>query len=394
MSSAISAPTTLPLPAEATGSRIARRVDQWIVLATVGLVSIGIIVVYSASAVRAYQTTGQSTAFLAKHLAAVGLGVTLMIGAIRVPVERWSRHAYALLAVSVVLLLAVWIPGAGRRVNGALRWLAIGPATFQPAELAKLAVVVYLAHSLAKKREMVRTFSVGVLPHVAVTALIVGLIILQPDFGTSVIIMATLGVMLFVAGARIAYLILAGLAALPGAIYYISTKPHAWERILVFINPEAYRTNIGYQVWESLVSFGSGGAVGAGLGQGQQKLYFLPEAHTDFVFAVVGEELGFVGVVLVIGLFGLLVFRGLRLAARAGCRLTMFLSFGITAWIGVQALINMMVVVALLPTKGLTLPLVSFGRSSIVVTLLAIGLLLRISAEEQTQQAPNRRPAA
>ena len=288
------------------------------------------------------------------------------------------------------LLSAGWSPGGGRGVNGALRWIAIGPATFQPAELTKLAVVVYLAHSLAKKREMVRTFSVGVLPHVAVTALVVGLIILQPDFGTSVIVMATLGMMLFVAGARIAYLILAGLAALPGAIYYISTKPHAWERILVFINPEAYRSNIGYQIWESLVSFGSGGAAGAGLGQGQQKLYFLPEAHTDFVFAVVGEEMGFVGALLVLGLFGVLVFRGLRLAHRASCRLTMFLSFGITAWIGVQALINMMVVVALLPTKGLTLPLVSFGRSSVVVTLLAIGILLRISAEEQTQQSAGR----
>ena len=238
------------------------------------------------------------------------------------------------------------------------------------------------------KREMVKSFSVGFVPHVAITGGVIGLVAIQPDFGTSVIIMATMGLMLFAAGARIGYLILGAVLAIPPAIYYISTKPHAWKRILAFINPEAYKSDIGYQIWESLVSFGSGGMVGAGLGQGRQKLYFLPEAHTDFVYAVIGEELGFVGAVVVVALFAILVARGIRLSMRASCRLTMYLSFGISAWIGMQALTNMLVVISLVPTKGLTLPLVSFGRSSLVMTMLAIGLLLRISAEERSRPQP------
>lgn len=382
------APTTLPLPAEATPSRMARRVDPWIVGATIGLLALGTVVVYSASAVRSYASTGSSTLFLMKHLFSVALGLAAMTAAIRIPTERWSKWAYTLLIISMLLLLAVFVPGVGRRVNGALRWISWGPLTFQPAEFAKLAIVVYLAHSLAKKREMVKSFSVGFVPHVAITGVVIGLVAIQPDFGTSVIIMATMGLMLFAAGARIGYLILGAVLAIPPAIYYISTKPHAWKRILAFINPEAYKSDIGYQIWESLVSFGSGGMVGAGLGQGRQKLYFLPEAHTDFVYAVIGEELGFVGAVVVVALFAILVARGIRLSMRASCRLTMYLSFGISAWIGMQALTNMLVVISLVPTKGLTLPLVSFGRSSLVMTMLAIGLLLRISAEERSRPQP------
>jgi cell division protein FtsW len=383
----IEAPTMLPLPAGETGGSVSRRADPWLIGATVALLTVGLVVVYSASAVRSYQSTGASTGYLFKHLSSVAIGLVAMSVTLRVPVERWSRLAYPLLGLSLVLLIAVFVPGLGRRVNGALRWLSIGPLNFQPAELAKLAVVVFLAHSLAKKRTLVRSFSVGILPHMLVVGLIALLVILQPDFGTCVIIVGTLGLVLFAAGARVAYLILGALLAVPPALFYISTKPHAWKRILAFVNPEAHKRDIGYQIWESLVSFGSGGAFGAGLGRGQQKLYFLPEAHTDFVFAVVGEELGFVGVVLVVALFGILIARGLRIARHAETRLATFLAFGVVGWLGLQTLTNMLVVVSLLPTKGLTLPLVSFGRSSMIVTLAAIGIVLRVGAEAAARAA-------
>lgn len=381
-----SAPTRVPLPADVTSTGIVHRIDPWIVTTMVGLLAIGTVMVYSASAIRAYANYGSSSAFLAKHLASILIGIVGMSVVMQIPSEKWSKYAYALLSISIVLLVSVFVPGIGRRVNGAVRWISVGPLTFQPGELIKLSLVVYLAHSLAKKREMVRSFSIGFVPHVTVTGVIVLCFLAQPDFGSSVIVLFILGLMLFVAGAKISYLILGALCSIPPAAIYISTKPHAWKRIIAFIEPEAYKQTIGYQVWESLVSFGSGGVLGSGMGKGQQKLYFLPEAHTDFIFAVIGEELGFIGVTLVVLLFSILVTRGLWISKNASCRFTRYMSFGICLWIGVQALMNMLVTVSLLPTKGLTLPLVSFGRSSIVVTLIAVGILLRISAEESSLQ--------
>jgi cell division protein FtsW len=382
--SEVLAPTTLPMPAGIRTSALTRRVDPWIVGAAMALLGLGIVAVYSASAVRAYESTGSSVGFLVRHLVSIGLGLAGMAVALRIPLEKWSRYAYALLIVTTLLLLAVYIPGLGRRVNGAVRWINLGFMNFQPGELAKLAVCVYLAHSLAKKRERVVSFSVGFLPHVLVTSALVLMILVQPDFGTAAIIFTILGFTMFVAGTRIGYLLMVMVAALPVVVIYVWTHPHAFRRLTAFMDPEGNRTAAGYQVWESLVAFGSGGWTGTGLGQGHQKLYFLPEAHTDFVFAVIGEELGFAGVVLTAGLFVVLVGRALRIAHRASTRFSTFLSFGIACWLGCQALVNMMVVTALVPTKGLTLPLVSFGGSSMIITLIALGVLLRVDVEERT----------
>lgn len=373
------------MPAGVRASELARGIDPILTGAIVFLLGIGTVLVYSASAVRA-QASGDAATFLVRHVASIGIGLVAMAAAIRTPLEKWSRFAYPLLGVAILMLIALFIPGLGRRVNGAVRWLSFGPIAFQPGELAKLAIVVYLAHSLAKKRDKVSSFSIGFLPHVIVTSVVVGLIIVQPDIGTSAVIYATLGVMLFAAGTRVGYLVLAVVAALPVAYHYVATRPHAWARLLVFLKPEAYKKDIGYQVWESLVAFGSGGAFGTGLGAGQQKLYFLPESHTDFIFAVLGQELGFVGVLFVVIAFALIVGRGTWIASRASCRFPMFLGFGIAAWIGMQAVTNMAVATALLPTKGLTLPLVSYGRSSLVVTMLALGILLRVSAERRLEE--------
>ena len=381
-SDAVNRPTILPLPEGIRATELVKRVDPWIAASTIFLLSLGTVLVYSASAVRAH-ASGDAGMFLVKHAVSIAIGLLLMGLAVRTPVEKWSRIAYPLLGIALVLLVLVLIPGVGRRVNGALRWLSFGGIGFQPAELAKLAIVVYLAHSLAKKRDKAYSFSIGFLPHVLVTSLVVGLVLVQPDIGTSAVIYATLGVMLFAGGTKIGYLVLAVVAAMPVAYHYVSTRPHAWARMLVFLNPEAYKKDIGYQVWESLVAFGSGGSFGLGLGAGQQKLYFLPESHTDFIFSVLGQELGFLGVALTIFAFVIIVGRGSWIASNVSCRFPMFLAFGITAWIGMQAITNMAVALALLPTKGLTLPLVSYGRSSLVVTMLAIGILLRVTAEHR-----------
>ncbi len=382
-------PTILPLPEGIRGAEVAKNVDPWIAAATVFLLSLGTVLVYSASAVRA-QASGDAGLYLVKHGVSIAIGLVAMGIAIRMPVERWSRIAYPLLGIAIALLIMLLVPGVGRRVNGALRWLSFGPVGFQPGELAKLAIVVYLAHSLAKKREKVSSFSIGFLPHVLVTSLVVALVLIEPDIGTSAVIYATLGVMLFAGGTKIGYLVLAVVGAMPVAYHYVMTRPHAWARMLVFLNPEAFKKDIGYQVWESLVAFGSGGGFGLGLGAGQQKLYFLPESHTDFIFAVLGQELGFAGVVAVVIAFAIIIARGSWIASKVTCRFPMFLAFGITTWIGMQAITNMAVAIALLPTKGLTLPLVSYGRSSLVVTMLAVGILLRITAEHRLQGGRER----
>lgn len=386
------APTTLPMPAGISTSALTKRVDPWIVGAAMALLGIGIVMVYSASAVRAYESTGSSVGYLVRHLFSIGLGLAGMAVAMRIPLEKWSRYAYALLAVTTLLLVAVYIPGLGYRVNGAVRWINLGFMRFQPGELAKLAVCVYLAHSLAKKREQVVSFSIGFLPHVLVTSALVLLILVQPDFGTAAILFTILGLTMFVAGTKIGYLLMVMVAAIPVVAMYVWTHPHASKRLTAFMDPEANRLASGYQVWESLVSFGSGGMFGAGLGQGHQKLYFLPEAHTDFVFAVIGEELGFAGVLLTAGLFVVLIGRALRIAQRASTRFSTFLSFGLACWFGCQALVNMMVVVALVPTKGLTLPLVSFGGTSMIITLTALGVLLRVDLEERAARGGRSAP--
>lgn len=380
------APTMMPLPMGLSSADFARRVDPWMVGAAMFLLTVGIASVYSGSAVLAADRFGTSSFFLVRHLGSIGLGLALMMAVMRVPLSRWSSLAYPLLAVVFVLLLLTVASPLGVSAHGAARWLRLGPLRIQPAELTKLAVVVYLAHSLAKKRESVSRFSVGFLPHIIVVSGLVLLMLKQPDLGTSAVVYATLAAMLFVAGARTAYLVLGVLAALPVVLIYLQQYPHALRRIQVFLAPESDPRGAGYHIYQSLVAFGSGGPFGMGLGEGGQKLFFLPEPHTDFIYATIGQELGFVGAASVLVAFGVLIGRALTMATRLPCRFPMFLAFGVATWLGVQAFINMGVAVALLPTKGLTLPLLSFGRSSMVVVLVGLGILFRASAEERAHR--------
>ena len=290
----------------------------------------------------------------------------------------YRRLAYPLLGVSIVALVAVL--KLGSRAGGAIRWFRLGPLSFQPGELAKLALCIYLASLLARKAEKVRVFSVGFLPPLVVTGVMMGLLLKQPDLGTAAIFGAVALGLLFVAGTRTSYLIIAVLVAAPAGWKFIVSTPFRMRRMLAFLDPWAFRRDVGYQITESLISVGSGGLTGLGLGDGRQKLFFLPEAHTDFILSIIGEELGLCGVLCVVLGFSVLVWRGLRAAFRARDMFGCYLAFGITAMFGLQALVNIGVVLGSLPTKGLPLPFISYGGTSLVVSLFMAGILGNISA--------------
>jgi cell division protein FtsW len=366
-------PIVAPVPEPAP----APRHDVVLFAAVMGLVGFGLVMVYSASAVYATQKFGSATYFLKRDLLWTALGLGALTAGMRIDFGAYRRWSYAMLIASIAMLAAVLVVGA--RINGARRWFHVGGISFQPAELAKLALVVYLAYSLAKKAEKVKSFTVGFVPHMIVCGVMMALLLKQPDLGTAVILGTTTLLLLFVAGAKISYILLAFLAAAPVMYQAIVGTPWRMRRMLAFIDPWQFRFDVGYQITESLISVGSGGIFGLGLGDGKQKLFFLPEAHTDYVMAIVGEELGLFGVVCVAAIFAVLVWRGARAALRARDAFGCYLGFGITAMFGLQALVNIGVVLGALPTKGLPLPFVSFGGSTLVVDLFAMGVLLNIS---------------
>jgi len=353
--------------------------DPVLLAAIFGLVGFGLVMVYSASAITAQDKLGDSFFFLKRQAVAAGLGLVAMAVAMKLGYRRMARLAYPLLVIAVLLLIAVLIPGLGTRVGGAKRWLRFPGVSIQPAEIAKVAWVIYLSYSLAKKREKVKSFSIGFLPHLGIAGVLVLLCMLEPDFGSSVALLFLMFVMLFAAGARLSFLVGSVLLAIPFAYTAIATSEYRMKRITAFLDPWANRQGSGYQVAESLMSIGSGGATGLGLGDGRQKLFFLPEAHTDFIFAIIGEELGLVGVAALIGLYGVVIWRGVRASLNAAEPFGTYLGLGITALIAFQAVVNMSVAMGLVPTKGLTLPFISYGGSSLIMLMGASGLLLSIS---------------
>jgi cell division protein FtsW len=277
------------------------------------------------------------------------------------------------------MLILVLIPGIGVVQNGARRWFGFGGVSFQPAEVAKVAAIMFMAYSLDKKVGEMSKFSVAFIPHLIVIGAMVMLLMLQPDFGTSVILLSMMGLLLFVSGARFVYL---GGFAVAGAVmayFAITSREYRMERVMAYLDPFEYRLGIGYQISESLISIGSGGLTGRGLGNGTGNLGYVPELWSDFIATIIAEELGLVGVVLLVGLFMFIVWRGSLIAFRARDDFGRYLAFGLTALIGGQATANLCVVTGLLPNKGLTLPFVSFGGSSMILSLFAIGVLLNIS---------------
>ncbi len=353
-------------------------VDVSLAATLIGLIAFGVVMVYSASAVYASNMYGNGHHFLVRQTIFALLAFVVLAIFTHVKIDWLRASTYPVLLAGVLLMLAVAL-GLGRSAGGATRWIAVGPVNVQPAELAKLAMIMWLAHSLAKKAHRVRTFSIGFLPHVIVACLLMLLCLAQPDFGSAVMIALLTFVVLFAAGARAGYLLGGVLLALPVGYAAIASSPYRMRRIKAFLEPFEHRQGAGYQITESLMSFGSGGWTGVGLGDGRQKLLFLPEAHTDFISAMVGEELGFIGVVLLCGAFAWIVLRGLRAAWRVQDEYAGYLAAGMTLFIGLQAFTNLCVAMGLLPTKGLALPFVSYGGSSLLVNAAAAGIILNVS---------------
>ncbi len=366
------------------------RFDLLLLASVLALVGLGLVMVYSASAITAQEKLGDSFHYLKRQLAAAAVGLLGMAFAMKLGYRRFARLAYPVLVIAVLGLALVLIPGVGTSIGGARRWIRALGFSLQPAEFAKFAWVLYLAFSLAKKREKVATFSVGLLPHLAVLSLLVGLCMAEPDFGSSIGLIFLMFALLFAAGAKLSYLIGSVLVAIPIAYHAIASSPYRMQRVLAFLDPWAHRHDVGYQVAESLISIGSGGLLGLGLGDGRQKLFFLPEAHTDFIFAMIGEELGLLGVASVISLYGIIIWRGVRAALYAPESFGVYLGLGITSLIAFQAIVNMCVAMGLVPTKGLTLPFVSYGGTSLAVLMASSGVLLSISASGPRVQAEAR----
>jgi cell division protein FtsW len=364
-----------------------RGIDLPLLAAVLGLLGLGLVMVYSSSAIFADAKYGSATFFLKRNLIYGAVGLVALYVGWRLDYRLYQRFSYPMLIGVLVLLVGLMVPGLGKTVDGATRWFHIGGLSFQPSEPAKFALVVYLAYSLAKKRDSVRSFSVGFLPHLCVAGLMGLLVLRQPDLGTTAVLGLVTLLMLFVAGTKLSYILISLLVAAPIAYQLIVGTPWRLRRLLAFLDPWAYRQDAGYQISESLISLGSGGLMGLGLGDGKQKLFFLPAAHTDFIFAIIGEELGLVGLAVTIAVFVLIVVRGLRAAFGARDLFGTYLAFGITAIFGLQSLLHMSVVLGLVPTKGITLPLVSYGGTALVSMMFMMGVLLNISARNPVPSA-------
>lgn len=380
---------TLSLPWPSSGERRGRRVraDGSVLTVTVVLALIGLVMVFSASAVVAGNRFHDSIYYLKRQVAWLMFGFLLLQIASRLDYTLWRRMALPVLGLTAALLVLVLMPSVGVVVKGARRWLRLGPISVQPAEMLKLAVVLYLAAYLAKKPDRVRECGRGLLPPLILVGLLASLVLLQPDLGTVVLVgLVTFG-LLFLGGARLSHLLMLVLIAFPVAAALILGSSYRRQRLMTFLAPWKDPADAGFQVTQSFLAFGSGGLFGVGLGEGRQKLFFLPEAHTDFVLALLGEELGLVGTSAILVLYAILVLKGFRIAARAREPFGQHLALGITLLLGLQALINAGVVTGLLPTKGMTLPLVSYGGSSLLVSLFGIGVLLSISRDRHGGRA-------
>jgi len=370
--------------------------DTTLFASAVALAAIGLVMVYSASSVVAYDRLADSAYFLKRQAAWTALGFAALWLARGIHYQRLRAFTVPVLVLVALMLVAVQIPGIGRVAGGARRWLVAGPITFQPVELAKLALVLYLAHFLAHRGVSIRNLRRGVLPPLAITTGLAALVLRQPDMGSAMVLGVVTMSLLFVGGARIVHLALIAIAALPVVALAVVVAPYRFQRILAFLNPWHDPQGTGFHIIQSLLAFGSGGLFGVGLGASRQKFFYLPERHTDFIFAILGEELGLLGTLGLLAVFGLFIYRGFRIARAAPDRYGALLALGITASVAGQALMNMGVATGLLPVTGVPLPFVSFGGTSLVTTMIQVGILLNISQymRGETPVAVQSRPEA
>ncbi len=359
--------------------------EKSILFPVILLSGLGIIMVYSASASISMQTHDTAYYFMKKQVTFLVISLCVMFVTASLPYKLYKSISYIILFAAIALLVAVLFPALNVGANGAYRWLNLFGFTFQPAEFAKLAIIIFLGYSLSKKQEMIEDFSVGFFPHAAIFALFAALIIIQPDFGTVVVIgMITWG-MMFIAGVKLTHLICPAPIVLPAIYFLIAKSEYRMERILAFLNPWDDPYNAGYQITHSLKAFGSGGLTGKGIALGMQKMHYLPEPHTDFIFSIIGEELGLIGVITVLALYLVLLLKGIDIAKNSKNMFGAIMAAGLTIYIGIQVIINTGVALGLLPTKGLTLPFISYGGTSLIINMAAMGILMNIGATQEDE---------
>jgi len=355
-------------------------IDKWLFFVTVLLVLLGLVMVFSASAVMAKERYGSPYSFVLKQSAWALLGLVTMVVLTRVDYRRYNSPSvvFPSIAITVLLLLATFFMHDSHHTH---RWIRFGPLSFQPSEIAKPALVLFLAWFLQNRVDQLQDWRRALLPAALPSLLCIALILKEPDLGTALVCAVVTTLMLYLAGAQIKYILLAALAASPVLYYMLFHVAWRRARMIAFLDPEKDPRGTGFHILQSLIAVGAGGIHGVGLMEGRQKLFYLPEPQTDFIFANIAEELGLIGTLLVVGLFLLLAYRGLRAALLSTDPFARFLAFGITATIVIQAFFNISVVLALVPTKGIALPFISAGGTSLFFTLLSIGVLLNITRE-------------
>lgn len=354
-----------------------KELDLTLLIVILTLTGIGIIMVYSSSAIIANDELNDSYYYLKRQIVWFIIGIVLMRIFMNLRYDSLRKLGPILLLISITALVLVLIPGIGKTLGGATRWIKIGSYTFQPSELAKFACIFYAADSLARKQDVIENFLRSLLPHLIIIGALFTLLLLQPDFGTAVVILCVIFIMCFVSGVKLFHLILPVLIALPFIYILITKVGYRQRRILAFLDPWKYQKGSGFQIIQSFIALGSGGIFGEGLTESKQKLFFLPKPHTDFIFAVIGEELGFIGAFFIIVLFIILLYKGMMISLQSKDMFYKLLAVGVTSLIGIEAIINIGVNVGFLPTKGTTLPFISYGGSSLIFKLASVGVLLK-----------------
>lgn len=345
------------------------------------LLAIGVVMIYSASAIYAHETMKDSMFFLKRHLVYLVMGIGLSVYLSSLDLKKIRQYAKPLLFVAIALLVLVLIPHVGSSTGGARRWFKLAGFSFQPSEYLKIALIIYMADFLDRKRETLGDLRHTVLPALFILGICAGLIFLQPDLGTAVTVAVVAFILFFVAGFKLAHLGSVLLCAVPVLLFAMMAKPYRRKRLLAFFHPWDDPRGVGFQIIQSFLALGSGGIFGVGLGRSQQKLFFLPESHTDFIFSIIGEELGFIGASSIVILFLVFIFAGMVVVFRAKSHFSQLLGLGLVSLIGLQAVINIGVSIGALPTKGLSLPFISYGGTALLANMAALGLLIGISKE-------------
>lgn len=374
-----------------------KRDADWLLFAVVvGISLFGLLMIYSSSFIFAQERAGSGFFFLKRQAIYFIVGMFGLFMMWRMELQFWKQKAFWIFGLCLGLLIAVWIPGLGVKAGGAQRWINLGWMSFQPAELAKFVIVLLVAKQLEKKKNRLHEFKSGIVAPVLLIIPILALVLTQPDFGTFALCGVTVLAMMFLAGVSKKNLLVVGTVALSMVAGLIAAAPYRLARLSAFLDPWKDPEGKGFQVIQSMTGFFQGGVFGRGLGNGKEKLFYLPEAHNDFIFSVIGEELGFIGVVGLVSVFALFIYRGFRVAEHAKDvernTFAFLLASGITLMLGIQAFLNMFVAMGLLPTKGMNLPFVSYGGSSLVVDLMAVGVLLSIS--RRTRDEPRKQASA